>query len=122
MTIPSEGGKRRASRLPTEIGGSLTGRCVEPVRVLDLSPRGCLVRCSAHPEPGSIRDLTIELEGAPMSAKVRVAQTSRDGGWVDSADVRYLAGLEFLSLPADDEARLLRFLEAARRRRCAPDR
>jgi hypothetical protein len=118
MTRPSDDA-RRTPRQATQIEGFLTGRSTESVDVVDLSPRGCLVRCAAHPEPGSILDLRIMIEGGPFDAKVRAAETSLDGAFAEGA-TRYLAGLEFLALRAEDEARLLRFLETLRRRECAP--
>jgi hypothetical protein len=118
MARPSDDA-RRTPRQATRIEGSLAGRTAEQVAVIDLSPRGCLVRCAAHPEPGSILDLRIMIEGAPFDAKVRVAETSLDGAFAEG-ETRYLAGLEFLALHAEDEARLLRFLEALRRRECVP--
>ena len=45
---------RRAPRLPVDLEGSLRGRVVHPVRLLDLSLTGCLVRCDARLDPGAI--------------------------------------------------------------------
>ncbi len=120
MTRPSDD-VRRNPRQATQIEGSLAGRTTERVSVIDLSPTGCLVRCTAHHEPGSILDLQMTLAGAPFDAKVQVAQSSLDGAWPEG-ETRYLAGLAFLALRARDEARLLRFLETLRRRECAPSR
>jgi hypothetical protein len=120
MTRPSDD-FRRNPRQATLIEGSLAGRTTEPVSIIDLSRSGCLVRCTAHHEPGSILDLRMTLAGAPFEAKVQVAQSSLDGAWPEG-ERRYLAGLSFLALRANDEARLLRFLEALRRRECAPSR
>jgi len=42
------GGMRRAPRLSLDLEGSLTGRVVHPIRLVDLSLTGCLVRCDAR--------------------------------------------------------------------------
>jgi c-di-GMP-binding flagellar brake protein YcgR len=95
--------------------GSLRGRVERPVSVVDLSHSGCLVRCAAALEPGSIHDLRVRLTRASLEAKVRVTETSLDGTTPEEEERRHLVGLEFLGLPARDEALLREFLEERRR-------
>lgn len=97
--------------------GSLAGRAVRAVTVLDLSVSGCLVQCDARLDPGAILDLSLQLEDGPLSAKVRVMEASLDGEAAAGEPQRCLAGLEFLGLPAREEGRLRRLLEVERRRR-----
>jgi hypothetical protein len=117
--IDSQDMRRRAPRLTTQLEGVLSGRTSKTVTIIDLSSTGCLVRCSACPEPGTILDLQMTMDEEPFAAKVRVAESSLDGATPPGEDPRYLTGLEFLALPAQEESRLLRFLETERRRRCA---
>jgi hypothetical protein len=89
--------------------------------LLELSATGCLVRCEGRLVNGAIHDVEIDLadgEAAPLLAKVRVADASLDGA---SEESRSLAGLEFLGLPAVEEVRLRRFLDAERRHRQRAD-
>lgn len=117
----SSGGMRRSPRLSVDLEGSLTGRVVHPVRLVDLSLMGCLVRCDALLEPGAILDLRLQLDQDPFAAKVRVIESSLDGSAVPERSPRAMAGLEFVSLAAREETRLRRFLEDERRRRRRAD-
>jgi len=111
------GSERRSPRVPIELVGSLSGRSPREVTVVDLSTSGCLVRCGALLEPGAIFDLGVKIEAHYLTTKVRVSEAYLDGTALEG---RYLAGLEFLSLPARDEIRLRVFLdEEGRRRRSA---
>lgn len=113
--------RRRVPRLPIERDGSLSGRRPRPVKVLDLSRSGCLVRCDALLDPGAILDLELRLEAEPLRAKVRVTNSCLDGAVAPGQPYRFLAGLEFLSLSAREQAALRRFLEDERRRRRSAD-
>lgn len=87
----------------------------------DMSLAGCLVRTEAPLDEGTVVDLEVELPGAALRTKARVAESSLDGASLGGPAPQYLAGLEFLALPAEDEPRLRAFLEAAsERRRGAP--
>jgi hypothetical protein len=110
---------RRSPRLPIEMDAALFGRSRRDVRVVDLSLTGCLVLCDAALDRGAILDLELDLEAERLAAKVRVSQSSLDGGQPAGQPPRYLTGLEFLALPARDETRLRRFLEERRRRKSA---
>jgi hypothetical protein len=112
---------RRAPRLAIDLEGSLTGRVVHPVQVVDLSLVGCLVRCDARLEPGAILDLRLQLDDEPFAAKVRVVDSSLDGSAVPERAPGAMAGLDFVSLAARDQTRLRRFLEVERRRRRSAD-
>jgi len=112
--------RRRAPRLPMRLAGRLAGRVVHPVTVLDLSLTGCLVQCGALLDHGAIFDLAMEIGGAPLDAKVKVAESYVDGSAPEAAP-RYLAGLEFLGLPPQAADRLRRFLDEERRRRQRAD-
>jgi PilZ domain-containing protein len=117
MAKAGEGARRRAPRLPVQIAGSLAGRAARAVDVVDLSLTGCLVRLPAALDPGAIFDLELKLHADPFRAKVRVIESSVDGTGTPQDGPRYLAGLQFVSLPAREEVRLRRFLDDERRRR-----
>lgn len=108
--------KRRAPRLATALEASLAGRSARSVTVVDLSLTGCLVRCDALLDHGTILDLRLRLGGDPFEVKVRVTESYVEGASLSAERPAYLAGLQFLSLPVTDEERLRRFLEAERRR------
>jgi len=110
------GTTRRDPRLAVELAASLSGRRPRPVTVVDLSLHGCLVRCEKALDQGAILDLSLDVGGSPLAVKVRVAESSLDGGSL-SGERRHLSGLQFLSLPAADELRLRSYLESERRRR-----
>jgi PilZ domain len=119
MSLERDDIGRRAPRTPTHLDGSLLGRSRRGVTIVELSPTGCLALCNSAPDRGAILDLELEIEGGPFVAKVRVSQSSVEGASPPEGPPRYLTGLEFLALPAQDEARLRRFLEEQRRRKGA---
>jgi hypothetical protein len=112
-----EGMRRRSPRLSIELEASLSGRSSRPVTVIDLSLSGCLVRCDALLEPGTVLDLSLRIDATPFAAKVQVAEACVDGASLTAQAPGFLAGLRFLGLPAAAEMRLRGFLEAERRRR-----
>lgn len=112
--------RRRAPRLPIHIEGSLAGRAIRGVTLVDLSVTGCLLRCDARLDHGAILDLSLRLDDGPLLAKVRVSETCLDGESAAAGEEkRYLAGLEFLGLPPRDAERLRRLLDEERRKRSA---
>ena len=113
--------RRRAPRLPIHLEGSLSGRAPRPVTVVDVSLTGCLVQCGSLLDPGAILDLKFALDPDTLAAKVRVAESYVDGAAASPGPQRFLAGLEFLSLPAREATRLRRFLDEERRRRRSAD-
>lgn len=119
VTKDKDGVRRRAVRMPMNLPGSLVGRSPRDVAVVDLSLTGCLVQCDALLDHGAILDLRVNLGPEPFVAKVRVTEAFLDGAAPAATPPRYLAGLQFLGLPVQEEARLLRFLEEERRRRSA---
>jgi PilZ domain-containing protein len=119
MVHGRQGGIRRAPRLSIQLEGSVTGRSPRPVKVVDVSFTGCLVQCDARLDPGAILDLELQLGSEPLALKVRVANSFLDGTSPEAS--RFLAGLEFISLPAREATRLRRFLEEERRRRGRED-
>jgi PilZ domain-containing protein len=114
-------GRRRSPRLALERDGRLIGLHARPVKVLDLSASGCLIRCDSPLEPGAILDLEIRLGAQSLSAKVRVSHVCVDGAAQADDASRYLAGLSFLGLSAREQADLRRFLDDERRRRRSAD-
>jgi hypothetical protein len=112
---------RRAPRLAVELPGTLVSRRSRAVTVVDLSLTGCLVRGDAALDTDQVLDLRTELDSAPFTAKVRVTESYLDGSAGSVASPRYLAGLAFLGLQAQQEARLRRFLDEERRRRRGAD-
>lgn len=119
MVHGRQGGIRRAPRLSIQLEGSVSGRSPRPVKVVDVSFTGCLVQCDARLDPGAILDLELQLGPEPLALKVRVANSFLDGTSPEAS--RFLAGLEFISLPAREATRLRRFLEEERRRRGRED-
>jgi hypothetical protein len=110
---------RRSPRLPIELQGALKGPKRRPVLLLDLSATGCLTRAPADFDAGAILDLEVVLPAGPWSAKVRVSSCALDGTAAPSEGPRYLVGLEFLGLSAQDADVLRRFLAEEQRRRSA---
>jgi hypothetical protein len=108
---------RRAPRLAVMLKGALVSRRERPCTVVDLSLTGCLVRCEAALDTGTILDLRTELDTSPFAAKVQVTESYLDGSIGSGDPPRYLAGLSFLSLQAQEQARLRRFLDDERKRR-----
>ena len=108
---------RRAPRMAVELPGTLVSRRSRTVTVVDLSLTGCLVRGDDALDADQVLDLRTELGSAPFTAKVRVTESYLDGSVGSGAPPRYLAGLAFLGLQAQEEARLRRFLDDERRRR-----
>jgi len=121
MEKAREGGGRRAPRLPVELPGTLVSRRSRAVTVVDLSLTGCLVRCDDALDADQVMDLRTEVDSAPFTAKVRVTESYLDGSTGSGSPPRYLAGLAFLGLQAQEAARLRRFLDEERRRRRGAD-
>ena len=121
MEKERESGGRRAPRLAVELTGTLVSRRSRPVTVVDLSLTGCLVRCEDALDGDQVLDLQTTLGGLPFTAKVRVTESYVDGSTRSGAAPRYLAGLAFLGLQAQEGARLRRFLDEERRRRRGAD-
>ena len=121
MEKAREGGGRRAPRLAVQLPGALVSRRSRAVTVIDLSLTGCLVRCDAALDADQVLDLRTELGSAPFTAKVRVTESYLDGSTGSGAPPRYLAGLAFLGLQAQEAARLRRFLDEETRRRRGAD-
>jgi hypothetical protein len=78
------------------------------------------VQCDTLLDQGAIMDLRLPVAGA-FAAKVRVATAYLDGAAASEQPARFLAGLEFMGLPARAEAGLRLFLEQERRRRRSAD-
>ena len=106
---------RRERRVVVDLAASVEGRSCRAARVVDLSAVGCLLRCEAGLDRGTVVDLQVDLPDGPLRAKARVAQSSVDGASLPGP-ARYLTGLEFLGLTAADEPRLRSFIEAESRR------
>jgi hypothetical protein len=112
-----ESGRRRARRVAVRLPGTLRGRQERAVTVVDLSLTGCLLRSDAPLLLGSIHDLELPLSGSPLQAKARVTESSQDGDAVaQGGPARFLVGLEFVQLKAQDQAGLRAFLDQEARR------
>lgn len=118
MVRSGDASGRRSPRLPIRLAGALKGRQPRDVQLLDLSATGCLARAPTPLDTGAIFDLEMQLLAAPWSAKVRVSSCALDGETPQDAS-RYLVGLEFLGLPAQEAEVLRRFLADEQRRRSA---
>lgn len=110
---------RRAPRVAAHWEGVLVGRGEHPIRLVDVSVGGCLVSVGVRLAPGALHDLRLHLEDGPLTAQVRVAETSVDGSSLGGEETRYLSGLQFVAVPAADERRLLSLVETLRRARPA---
>ena len=123
FTVADSGnaGRRRSPRIDIKLEGSLRGRRRRPVAVIDLSRTGCLVQCDNLLDHGAVLDLELPLDEQPFTVSVRVTEAYVDGTTEPSEAARYLAGLEFIGLPAREEQRLRRFLEQVRRGRPGAD-
>ncbi len=108
---------RRGRRVAVDLPGTLGGRRPGPVRVVDLSVVGCLVRTEASLVSGAVVDLRVELPDGPLDTKARVAAASVDGDSLPGPSKHFLAGLDFLALGAADALRLRAFLDAEAKRR-----
>ena len=115
---PGAGGSegRRGPRTPVDLPVVVGVRRRRKARALDLSLVGCLLRTDGALARGAVLDLTFELPDGPLRAKGRVAEASLDGE-APPGPQSFLAGLEFLALAAEAEARLRAFLEAETKRR-----
>jgi PilZ domain-containing protein len=115
--VQRESGRRRARRVAVALPGTLRGRQARAVTVVDLSLTGCLLRLEAPLDAGSIHDLELPLSGSALQAKGRVTESSQDGDAVaEGGPARFLVGLEFLQLKAQDQAGLRAFLDQEARR------
>lgn len=119
MVRSGDASGRRSPRLSIRLPGALKGRQPRDVQLLDLSATGCLARAPAPLDTGAIFDLEMQLLAAPWSAKVRVSSCALDGETTPEDASRYLVGLEFLGLPAQEAELLRRFLADEQRRRSA---
>jgi len=120
MGRSKDGSGRRAPRIAIRLEGELGSQTAREIEVVDLSETGCLVQCPARLKHGAILDLDVRLGVEHIRTKVRVAEAFVDGAASCSPVRPYLAGLEFVGLPAQDHVRLVRFLDDARRRRAHP--
>jgi hypothetical protein len=119
MTRSGDQSGRRSPRLGVQLPGALKGRQPRDVQLLDLSATGCLARSPAALDRGAIFDLETRISAASWSAKVRVTSCALDGATTPEDTLRYLVGLEFLGLPAQEAEALRRFLADEQRRRSA---
>ena len=108
---------RRGRRVAVDLKATLGGRRPRPVRVVDLSVVGCLVRTESSLVSGAVVDLRVELPDGPLHTKARVAAASVDGDSLPGPSKHFLAGLDFLALGAADALRLRAFLDAEAKRR-----
>ena len=119
MTRSGDQSGRRSRRLEVQLPGALKGRQPRDVQLLDLSATGCLARSPAPLDRGAIFDLETRISAAAWTAKVRVSSCALDGETNPEDTLRYLVGLEFLGLPAQEAEVLRRFLADEQRRRSA---
>ena len=108
---------RRGRRVRVDLPGTLGGRRPGPVRVVDLSVFGCLVRTKTSLVSGAVIDLRVELPDGSLDTKARVAAASVDGDSLPGPSKHFLAGLDFLALGAAEALRLRAFLDAEAKRR-----
>jgi len=92
------GDRRSAVRL--EVVGALWGTLEfhKQARVLDLNQDGALLEYPVPVLPDSVHNVTLEHNGARVSLEVRVRHVRYSTDAHGSA--MYLAGVEFLSIPA----------------------
>lgn len=115
MNRQAEAVARRSVRIALALDGSLIGRSPRSIVVKDLSVRGCLVESPVSPSQGTILDLKVCLGDGELRTKARVVYASLDGTCLPGS-TRYLVGLEFVGIAAEEEARLRAFIDEERRR------
>jgi hypothetical protein len=113
--VKKDNSARRALRVPVALRGSLSHGASWAVAVQDLSLTGCLLQCPASLDTGTIVDVNVEMGPCVLAAKARVIDAALDGAALPLG-MQYLLGLEFLGLPARDEADLRLFLREESRR------
>jgi hypothetical protein len=102
---------RRTRRQQTRLTGSILERDGSiDVTVIDLSQRGCLVRMARPLSRCRVVDVVFS-EARQIHAKARVVDCSQDGDSSAECGASYLAGLEFLTLSAEDADLLRRLLD-----------
>ncbi|HKC23715.1 MAG TPA: PilZ domain-containing protein [Thermoanaerobaculia bacterium] len=94
--------KRRTPRVPIARGGHGRVKAAVPVTVIDVSRAGMLLELAAALRPGSVYDLSAQLDDIALSTQVRITRC-RAGSYVpDGKGGRLLlfrAGAEFVELP-----------------------
>jgi hypothetical protein len=94
--------KRRSPRIPSNALGRVKSSV--SVKVLDISSVGLQLELAAALRPGSTYELTVELDGMPLAAVVRITRC-RAGGYVPDGKggrlLLYRAGAEFLTFEGD---------------------
>ena len=84
-----------------------------------MSLSGCLVQCPAALDHDAIVDVELDIGSGKLEVKARVVYSSVDGPALPE-ETRHLIGLEFIGLPAREEAELRRFLMDELRRHGLP--
>lgn len=107
--------KRESPR--TEILGRLSGEVTVPAPMLvrDISRTGAQIECAFPLVLGSAHEIRLHLDDDTVVVKARVvrchiADIGRDM-------VRYVAGVEFVDLPAYADAAIALYLESVKRER-----
>jgi hypothetical protein len=91
-------GDRRA-RVRLEVVGALwaTLELSEPARVVNISKDGALITSPVPMPPDSVQPLHLKLHGHDINVDARVRHVRRVSG--PDEPIRYLVGVEFLSIP-----------------------
>ena len=116
------GEKRRVPRVAVESrrGGHGKVKAAVPVTVIDVSGAGMQLEIASALRPGSVYDLSAQLDGLALEAQVRITRC-RAGGYVpDGKGGRLLlfrAGAEFVGLPVAQATQLQAWMD---RRAVAP--
>jgi hypothetical protein len=90
----------RRSRVRLEVVGALwaTVELTEPARLVNISREGALITSPVPMPPESVQPLHLKLEGQDVAVDARVRHVRQVSG--PDEPVRYLVGVEFLSIPA----------------------
>ena len=101
--MTNTGEKRRAPRFSVPKGPHGRVKAAVPVTVIDVSQAGMQLELAAALRPGSVYDVTAQLDGVALSAQVRITRC-RAGGYVTDGKggrlLLYRAGAEFVELPS----------------------
>jgi hypothetical protein len=107
--VVTNGEKRRMPRVPIARGGHGRVKAAVPVTVIDVSGNGVLLELAAALRPGSVYDLSAQLDDIALSTQVRITRC-RAGSYVpDGKGGRLLlfrAGAEFVEMPSSQAAQL----------------
>src|SRR5437870_2956598 len=100
--MSKDGEKRRSPRVPSDALGRVKSSV--SVKVIDISTVGVQFELAAALRPGSTYELSVDLDGFPLAALVRITRCRAGGQVPDGKGGRlllYRAGAEFIHFDGD---------------------